>query len=130
MTTSVPYIDRIEDRTNKETEEVFSVAIFKQLMLIESANGNTYLSEVEVSKPVANGSLDTLRQAAMMKMQFPTHQIVREACAPYQWENPSSGKVETYSHTYQLRKVGGSSAVAVPTFVAPQNHQFEMDAKV
>lgn len=123
--TNQPYVDRIEERTNSATGEIFHAAIFAQLLPVTSTNGNVSIRQVEVSVPITGGdsAVAKMRQAASVKMAFPGA-IVRESCAPYTWVRPSDGASVTLSHTYNYRPDGVHSVApvsAVPeVFTAPQ----------
>lgn len=122
--TNQPYVERIEERTNSETGEIFFVAIFAQLMAVPSSTGNVSIRQVEVSVPISGGdsAVAQMRKAASMNLTFPGS-IVRESCAPYSWTRPD-GVAVTLTHTYNYRPDGFDSSPVRPAapevFVAPQ----------
>jgi len=122
-----PKIDRIEERTNKTTGELFSAIVLKQLLPIVSVNGNTRFAFVEVSVPSAESVANLLPAVGM---QMPGS-IVRVNTAAYKWTSPS-GEELTLSHTYVYRPNGESvreaaSAPEHPTFAAPEP-QFDVES--
>ncbi|MBD3617442.1 MAG: hypothetical protein HUJ22_12810 [Gracilimonas sp.] len=106
-------VDRIEERTRKDTGEMFPVAIIAGISFSQSENGNSRFSLREVSIPLNGMDKKTAKTYFPPGSVLNGYEIYQKETDPYEWEAPD-GRVLSLTHSWDIRKVDESAEATTP----------------
>ena len=85
-----------DQRKSDEGKEFFTVTIQGDVEVVESHNGNLYMTARKTSIPT---TFDEARCELLIGKEIPG-KIVKLDCEPYEFQNEDTGEIITLTHTY------------------------------
>lgn len=106
-------IDRIEEKTRKDTGEKFPVAIIAGISFSQSETGNSRFSLREVSIPLNGMDKETAKAYFPPGSELNGYEIYQKEVDPYEWEAPD-GRVLSLNHSWDIRKIDDTAEATTP----------------
>ncbi len=116
-------VDRIEERTRKDTGEMFPVAIIAGISFSESDSGSSRFTLREISIPLNGMSMEQAKQYFPKGTQLHGYEIYQKETDPYEWEAPD-GRILSLSYSWDIRKIDAEATTPAPAKSSIEQHVF------